>query len=823
MPPNYNDEDDEVMLQWPDPPGSFISSAFTGTDGEGYAYNYQATLSSAGVTSLSSEPAQHDSGWDSIVLSPQVPERPQQDTLDLAWIDTRHHLGPDNIPETLEEDLGSSTLTQIPTDNPRNESTAPLFGGTDRSAFGIPCPNPFPLQPPLDGAMSQVNAIYRALVSNNAWSRDQVSQALQNLETLKIFFHTKLSAHLAPGSSISSSEPDRKLFQCWQCDAPSIATFGSFKRHLTTHGIIESEWRCNEPGCFMTLYRQDRMRDHLIRRHNRPNPPRTDVDATRVRYAPPVNCPRCFHATPTWDIYFEHIRTHCLVSPGSGNASTNGNRSRRGGNGHGRGGNGHGHGSSPSGPSNPNRGSQFNSNNRAGGTPYFSTRSGGPGNRSYHQRGNSHTEDPLLEDISPATLGSRAHPPSGASGQPKNLQPPQSPGLSRANHSTKRKRPQKQKKPAEENAPSPNRCKRCNHNMAKCELCKSVSDCHECGGMLRSAIQVGASSTMPVQTLPEAPSTIVNLDESYAIREADSFTIPQDMPTESPFSYNLNGVMQLFDLPPFDSVANDFMNNLSPDDSFIAVARVIERHPALSELGGKFQESSVLETDTELLRSIGLDRLSGPLSAKGKQETKAIRGPAPGTYTDLVFRNKASSAILEAPQPVSLCQCACVRAPPTVDYEAHTRLRLSPNKRVEVTFKMSPERGNHLRTRVRVFVKLFTLRTSAAKKERANSIISETTSNQDSGYDTDPEQEELIPTSPSSSEDMQDWSISFGAMWALLKLEKWASSMDANTRQNLFISEPGHVLGLISIYILQRLEGSWSSVGRNGLDLRLRT
>ncbi|KAJ5248304.1 hypothetical protein N7524_012264 [Penicillium chrysogenum] len=861
---NFNNEEVNETMQWPGPPGSFTSSeGFTGTDNDrSYGYYNTRTSSSADLTSLtSSEAYPQESGWMNIDPFSQVREAPQRYDSDLDGIDPRYHLEDENnIPQSLAEDLGSSTITQRPADDPSESTVLPL-GGLDRTTIGIPNPAHFslqtPTQPSHEGIVDQVVTTYRALMSDQTCSPHQISQGLQNLETIKYFFHTKLPASPI---SIASSEPDTRdkpLFRCWQCDPQkkkaTFPSFGAFKRHLTMHGILDCEWRCTY--CDVTLHRRDRMRNHLIHVHNKFNLLPADVEATRVRYPPPTNCPIpiCLDRTPSWAVYFEHIKSHCLISPVSGNASTNGDRSDHSGNGGGNG-NRHVHGSSSAGPSNSNRGSQSSqSSNQSGGTPYPSTIFGGFSNRgnvcagpvshstsddqlntSRRQSATEAIEQISIDDLLRSPHGPRAaHLPRGVSGQPNNLLPPQDPRLSRSNHSSKRKRQDKQKEPTDEQAPSSNKCRRCNHDMARCGHCQSVDSCHKCGDLPRSGIQVGASTTMPAQALPDASSAFINLDESYLNSEAlANFVTPQNMPTQLP-PYNPNEIMHSFDPQSFGDMTNTFMDEF-PNDPFIRVAMDVVSHPPLRDLGDKIQGSPVFESDAKLLRTIGLGTLIDPLSTKRQliqPQAKASSGPAPGSYADL--RNNGSSSILEAPQPVSRCQCPCVTVP-AVDYEAHASLQLSPDERVEMAFKMTPAResSHPLRTRVRVFVKLFSLRASAARsnteKQRTRSISSDTT-DEDAESETDSDQE-LTPTSPSSSEitpllhwteDVQDWSFSFDIKWALTKLAQWTSGIDADTCRKLLLSDPGHILDLMSMYIVYKFKISWLLMGRNGLSVFL--
>ena len=209
-------------------------------------------------------------------------------------------------------------------------------------------------------------------------------------------------------------------------------------------------------------------------------------------------------------------------------------------------------------------------------------------------------------------------------------------------------------------------------------------------------------------------------------------------------------------------------------------------------------------------------------------KAKASGGQNLGLYKDLVLKN-TPSPILEPLQLVSRCKCACVT--PTVDYEAHESLKLSSNKRIEMTLTMSraQKSGHRLHTRVRLFVRLFTIHASAAaksdtQKQRTHSIAPEIT-DEDAESDTDSEQE-LTPSSPSGSEltlrlyqteDMQNWSFSFDVKWALTKLAQWTSGIDADTYQKLLLSDPRYILDLISKDIMYKI--FCLLMGHNGLLL----
>lgn len=816
---------------------------------QSYAYYHTATHSSADVTSLTSSEAFPSDSFDAEPIT-QMPERPQRYEGDLDGMTVWSKID-ENIPQDLPLDLSSSIITQRPEDDTRSESTAHPPGVFDRATLGIPNSSPLSLQPS-DDAIHLAFRTYWDLMYNQPCGHDQISQGMQTLEAMLIFYRTKIPA--PPVSPTESSGRGQKMFRCWQCDPrrerTTFPTFGTFKRHLTGHGILDCEWRCSEPHCPTVLLRRDRMHDHLLRKHKRSGLLSVEVEATRVRYAPPADCPFCSKVTPSWSVYYEHIKTHCLISSRSAGVSASGDRSHHGDNDGGNGnGHSHGHGPPSAGPSNLNGESQYNrTNDRTGGPSYFGTSFEGFRGRSNMHPGpispsvsdeqfNSNRprnvsdaiEQSSIDNLPSTSRGPRPHLPK-ASGQPKHLQPPQNPGSSRADHSTKRKRSDKQTKPTEEKAPSSKNCRRCNHDTAKCPMCKSILSCHMCRETPRGATQVGSSSRMPVQALSDSSSTIVTLNESY-LNPASSahFAMPQNMPTQLPY-YNP------FDPRSLETLTNEFMDDPPSYDHVIGMAIDVGSHPPLSDFDDKVQESFIFESDIEILRRVGLSTPIDPLSVKGRMiqaKPKVSGGPAPGSYTDLVFRDKGSSPILEAPQPISTCRCPCVTIP-TVDYKAHAKLKLSDNERVEVTFKMSRAResSHPLRTRVQVFVKLFSLRASAAKsntkKQRTHSITSEPPSDEDSESGTDSDQE-LTPTSSSgskftpllySTEDVQDWEFSFDIRSAITKLAQWTSSTDADMCQKL-ISDPSHALDLISMYVVYNFRFSWLLMGRDGFILFL--
>ena len=745
--------------------------------------------------------------------------------------------------------------------------------------MGLTNPTPLSLQPPYEDAITQIVNLYRCLISHQTYSHDEVTQGVENLEVLKTFFNSKRAQ--PPVSSNGSIDRDRERYQCLLCEAQKkrkaiILSFGSLKRHLSTmHEIYDSEFRCPAPGCPKTFYRRDRMREHLTLIHKKPDLKAADVEATRVRVPPPITCPVCPETIQSWDAFFRHIKNHCLVRSGSVTASNKGGRSRRGGNGGGNGGNGNG--SSFAGPNSAqaqppsyygnqssNQGNGQSGNSLHPG-PFFGNfmnrtkNNARPGSIMHsvsddqlnlsHRKGPNNVIDELsVDDLFNPTFDPNFHFTGGISRQPSQSRPPRNPGLPQVDQfPQKRKRPSKPEEPLNQKPSSPRKCTRCNHDLGKCRHCshftESVRGCHKCSDQPGVAMQAGLSSGMPVQTRQDPSSTLVTLDQSYLDpRPLGDFELSQYMPPQEPY-YHSDGALQYHGTQTqrhsFDSAIETFIDDFSPTTSFIGVAMVVEDHKPLYDVQNEVQGSPEFDCDLKLLRSIGLGPLIVPFSPKShiKQTKKsALIGPAPGSYTDLVFRNAGSKPTLQAPEPVPQCQCPCVTLP-AVKYKAHASAQLSPYERVEMTFKMSPatrESSHPLRTRVHVLVKLFKLRSSitkssAKKKQRNCSITSETNSEAGTESDTDMDHD-LSPMSPSGSElapvllwteDVQDWSFEFDLEWALSKLALWTSGVDADTCSKLFLSAPGHILDLISMYIMYKFKICWWMLGRDGLNLFL--
>jgi hypothetical protein len=739
-------------------------------------------------------------------------------------IELRYEFQDDDIPQNLDLHLGGE-----------NDTTQPLpnFAGhqpsVDRTLLGITNSTPLSLQPSYHDHMNQVWDIFISLMSNQPCNYNEVTKGVESLEALKTYFNSK-RGQPAISSNVSEErerdrDRDRETYQCLLCDIQKkkkvvIHSFGSLKRHLgTMHEIYDSQFCCSVLSCSKTFYRRDRMREHMTFAHKQVDLKAADVEATRVKVPSPVFCPLCPENIESWDLLFKHLKRHCLVGSGSVGGSDEGDRPRRGVNDNGDGNDGNANGPSSGRP------------NNAWGAP------------SHHQGEITPIEEFSMDDLFNPPFDPSFHFAGGLNRQPSHAPPPHNPGLSQLDQ-LKRKRQNKEKKPSDQQPSTSRKCKRCNHDLGKCGHCshftESVRACHRCTDQPGVAIQESSSSGMPIQTRQDpSSSTLVTLDPSYLGPSAQGgdFELFQPMPTQQ--LYYPDGAMQYTGLQTqrrsFDSATDTFIDELSPAHSFVNVAIVVEDHRPLYDIQNKAQQSPVFNCDLKLLSKIGLGPIIEPFSPKRQIEQSKKRASlalAPGTNIDFVLRDAPPSSTPRIPSPVSQCKCSCVTMP-VVRYNAQARARLSPLELVEMTFKMSPitrESGHPLRTRVQVVVKLLRLRSSVStsrkkKTQRNLYITSEPNSEADAEPDTDSDHDPS--TSPSGdelaqviswTEVVEDWSFEFDLKGALLKLARWTNNENADTCSKLFLSDPGYILDLISMYIMYRFKLCWM-LGRTGLNL----
>lgn len=800
-----------------------------------------------------------DPGLFSTEPSGQLRELPEKCDDDLNYINPRY-LPFDVIPQSLAEDL---PLENQINDDQLSQTRMSLPSEFDRTKMGIPDPVPLSLEHPLEAAMNpvmeKVTSTFKSLVHNQTCTHNQVCEGISNLDTLRNFFNSRLM--VPPPSIDEGANQDKEQYMCWICEEKKRAPFGpfgTFKRHLNTHRIADVEWHCQISNCTRVFFRRDRIREHFTSVHGILNPPLADV-ATKVACPFPPICPLCPEIVGSWDDYFRHIKEHCVIRSGSGSSSINGDRPGPGGNGGGNG--GESHSPSSAGSSNANKQSQSYTGNQASNQPsYHAGATGHPSssfgafmnssnvraptishsasdnqhNLGHGQRVNGVLDKPFMDDKSHDHGGPRAHYPAEASRQLRPPQPSEKPRSSKGDQSAqKRKRPRKQNEPNEHKELNSRRCKRCNHDLASCHECngitESVRGCHKCGDPSRSANQAGASSGMPVRTRQVPYSTVRNLSPEYP-EALGSFGLPQNMPTQ-PSYYPSSEFMWQFGRQTrpqsFDDMTSTFEDGLPSGSHIVGMARVFERHEPLNGL-----KASVPGCDTMLLRSIGLGPIKGQIKQSKPQELGDF---TQGAHENPLLQYERIPNLLTAPKP-SQCQCSCVTMP-VVKNKTHGRLQLSPNEWVEMRFKMSPEResSHPLRTRVQVFVKLLKIRASVAQssskqEQRTRPIASGIQFKEDIESDTDSEQD-ISPTSTSGSEltpmlywteEAHDWSFSFDLTWAVLKLAQWTSDTDADTCQQLLLADPGHILDLISMYIMYRFKILWCFAERDWLNLLLR-
>ncbi|CAG8373573.1 unnamed protein product [Penicillium salamii] len=394
----------------------------------------------------------------------------------------------------------------------------------------------------------------------------------------------------------------------------------------------------------------------------------------------------------------------------------------------------------------------------------------------------------------------------------------------------------------EQQPPSSRECTICGHDCERCQKCQHRTEpiigCHDCADGAGARIQT-LPSEPSVQSRPNELSPIGALNEqSFRSIFPEGYVWLSQGPSQEPYPHPNYTTEYTGPYPgsgyqrhSFDNTGTGYSDDVSPGGTMIRAAMVPEDHGLVHSLDPKTLQSPTLYRDFRLLYDVGLGSLVKSKSPQGQFKqvmNKASFGLSPEPYPGLPLKTRGPS-MLESPQSVPQCQCPCVILPGTT-YKAHLRAQLSPWELVEMTFNMTPadRESNHpLRTRVQVVVRLLRLRASVSKsnakrKRRKQSIKSEATSEDDAGSETDSDHA-LSPTSPSGSEDspvflwtedVQDWSFSFDLKWAISRFAKWTSGINADTYLKLFQSDPGHILDLVSLYIMYNYKEVWLRAAR---------
>ncbi|KAJ5306308.1 hypothetical protein N7508_005323 [Penicillium antarcticum] len=846
MCPSYSDEEYEHMEMsemtarpissrslLPPRPGSLTSSEeFYRPNPQDYVpYFAESGVNSRGTTSRTSI----EDTW--INTHPNyVPIAPEPDHGVLEGIDIKYNpLEGDIPPQDLDDDLGIGAETNL---GQPLDSFLPAQQPVPRQMLGMPdSVESMPLVPqPLQHAVHQV-VISLNQVLGSAYNLDQISLGLEGLDVIKNFFETKIMPP-PPPSTTPSRTPDRH--KCPLCQPkPGLSkqgfAFGSFKRHLALHGIGQCGYPCPDPDCKKISRRRDRAQTHYQQSHGHYGKP-ADTPLTPVNFPFPSQCPVCHEKMSSWDAFWKHFKGHSIVRHGSAGPSTSGDSNRRDSDGNRNGGNANGPShSSAAGPSNylrqqPQSGNYLHPTSYPGNSmwPHDSTRQSHSVRRDQlsdesHYEGNPFTENPSAAPFNPG------RPFSADLIRPSNGSPYfQSPGSSQADQSTKRKR--KDKQPMNHDSSSPRKCKRCDHDLAKCTQCcylvEPIRGCHKCSGDSAGCIPVPAPSPVPSHNIQGQSCTVIELDQNYYNYNSD-LSFPnfgqgheaQFMPY--PFDTNMQNPGTQTQMQSFPSELDSFDGGSQSQSPFIGAAMIVPQHTLLRDPGSEVKEPYIFECDSKLLRMIGLDSFIGPLSKVQHESytSEAPFAPLPTSLSDIVPKTKEPPAARKSPELISQCNCPCARLP-LVQYQAHAGAKLSPLERVEMTFKMSPDDpqvSRSLRTRVQVFVKLFRIRSKVAeirskKTMRRLSIQPRTASNDgyEAGSDTDSAHEDS-PASASDSEtvtliqwgeDVQEWCSSLDVGRIIGNLSQWASGMNTNMRSDIFYSDPAWILDFVSLYIM---------------------
>ncbi|CAI7666998.1 unnamed protein product [Penicillium bialowiezense] len=864
----------------------YCTSGFDGYDGYDHI-NFPGSIPSRDDTSQTSfsqsqgDSLLHQSGWSEATACPTVPPRRFESDLD-AFGGGFEQMEEDH-PDDLEGVLGVLGGENIPTQNPPEVPDAQtvivpsatldrtMLGLTNRTAVSL-----HSLSVEQTVALNHLLTIIHHVGSKPPpYGNEEISQGQKSMKVLDQLLTSKPAecASTTTGSESRNRPREAQPFECIICEVQGkvkqpFPTFGSFKRHLGSfHDIMEEIYHCPHPFCAKQLFRRDRAREHLMLKHKLSGE-KADLDAIRKKYAPPCTCPVCPQNIQSWGDFWDHFKDHCIKPSPPVSALSGGDRPHRGGNGGGKkGGDGGGNGPSRglfsfAEPSNAHHTQSYQGNQPPEKDHRYSTYQGGYMDKAKEaarpSMGHPVSDDGLslvqaqgldasvdefsMEDMFNPPFDPNVHFAGGMQQQPNQFQTPQTPWIPPTDQSSKR--PQKRKRSArkeapprpvaEQKPPSSRRCTRCGHDLSTCRHCQylteSVGSCHNCPDRSAATVQAGPPSELPAQTRQIPLPTVYTLDEQYLqpVYSEGSALFPggigqQPHPNSNHMQYpGGSNYPRSFDNAEYDGT-DDFTSR-SP---FIGVAMVDENHGSLLGVNRRLQ-SPVFDRDFKMLRKVGV---SSPvesislLSQFNQAIKQASSTPSPGIFTEVPLRNR-EPLTLKIPQPAFECQCPCAILPAVDKYSARASAKLSSSERVEMTFKMVPasRESNHpLRTRIRVFVKLFKLRSSVSKpsgrdRRRKQSIQSEAAAEDNVGSDTDSDQA-LSPISPSGSElapvtplieDVQDWSFEFDLEWAISIFSQITSDITVDTYLKLFPPHPGRILDFISMFFMREFEKCWT-------------
>ncbi|CAL5866447.1 uncharacterized protein PFLUO_LOCUS655 [Penicillium psychrofluorescens] len=371
------------------------------------------------------------------------------------------------------------------------------------------------------------------------------------------------------------------------------------------------------------------------------------------------------------------------------------------------------------------------------------------------------------------------------------------------------------------------KCPRCPHIVNKCSQCFREGQCHKCAAD-QLAVQSPGGHPAPVnQPIAFQGPSYVNPRDLTTPGYFQSQGFGQDMqagaasfPTD-PYTYT----GAVFSWPGSQGYRTGTRNarynsgNLGiGDDPTIMIATVPE--PNLPLLYDSRLKGPSVMGPSSVLRRLG--KWINPLATKSQSAglpMELLSSVLPGTWDYLSFVPPQSSppplpSTIEGLEPVPECNCPC-RAMPRPQYIARTRKALSPDRDVELTFKVAvgdtdtqsrgPGHSHALRTTVQVVVRLLKLRSSVAAessdKKQMNKVQEGDTDETAEASSLEPSSSRSVTAFSSSKEELEgEWAFTTDLEWLLQKLLDSMNGAGGDTSSKLIPHDADDELK--SVYVL---------------------
>ncbi|KAJ6031595.1 hypothetical protein N7540_002327 [Penicillium herquei] len=534
-------------------------------------------------------------------------------------------------------------------------------------------------------------------------TEEEGSETVRQLDALKSAVQRRIKpktrdkephVQVAMKTPLVAGTASTKLYKCREpgCSPTVFDKYPTFKRHVESKHHPNFKYRCPISGCDKEEARRDKIHLHCKCTHLM-TPTRLQLAKYKIPLMPPPQCTLCTRVVMSWTEFYKCWLSHCVVDQDSLQHDA---LPRSGGD------EGHGGADAP-----PGNGSLF-SGRGAGTMPPSQgdqSQDGSTQGRGASYNGQSFNQTPMgqyhtnLGQISPEIhrqmppLGNTQPDPPSRQGQtrdllgsiwpiPRSQQPPT---------------PRPQQGDGESLHPQQFHCYICEHQFSSCEVCSFFQDsklgCHRC------------------------PPGVMSLSMENRMRLASGATARSN---QTALNMMLQGVQQ----PRNNGAMSQY---LSP--SGYAVYPGQQQYYPRQGGGGGPQGSYGGSTFNSYGVSM-LTRVPDPLLGEDDiypNNLKTMKGqmfaatcidlpigvPLPtasSIRTDPLFLSANGNKVIESPM------CG---PPPLKEYKSHAgqaRIELVPGKVLYVGMKILPDRGSHpLRTRVRVLVKLFKLRSSVAR------------------------------------------------------------------------------------------------------------